>query len=105
MAARQVKPPQSSTAEPMMAASAQRLDELREHPEQAIEALRPRPPRSVLSAAPRALAHADIAEQHRQQDQVGKDQHGDAEAGGEREVLDDGDVDHHQDAEADRVGE
>ena len=82
------------------------LDELREHPEQAIEALRlPCLALGLERSRRAALAHADVAEQHRQQDQVGEDQHGDAEAGGEREVLDDGDVDHHQHAEADRVGE
>ena len=71
--------------------------------------LKPRLRLASLSASQRpgggCVAHADVAEQHRQQDQVGEDQDGDAQAGGERQVLDDVDVDHHQHREADRVGE
>jgi hypothetical protein len=59
--------------------------------------------RKVRAAA--AAADADVAQQHRQQDQVREDQHRDAQAGGQRQVLDDRDVDHHQHREAHRVGE
>jgi hypothetical protein len=48
---------------------------------------------------------ARVRQQHRQQEQVGDDQHADAEARGDREVADHRDVDDHQHREADRVGD
>ena len=50
-------------------------------------------------------ADADVRQQHRQQDQVGQDQHRHADAGGQRQVLDHRDVDHHQHRETHRVGQ
>ncbi len=80
------------------------------------EPVEPRPDRAealaagllVLRAqAPRGCggAHAGVREQHRQQHEVGEDQHRHPDARREGEVLDDRDVDHHQHREADRVGE
>ena len=53
----------------------------------------------------RRRADAGVGEQHRQQQQVGEDQHGDADARGERQLADHRDVDDHQHAEAHGVGE
>ena len=50
-------------------------------------------------------AHAGIGQQHRQQQKIGEDQHGDADARGQRQFLDHRDVDHHQHGEAHGVSE
>ncbi|MCY1282274.1 hypothetical protein D9M70_311060 [compost metagenome] len=52
-----------------------------------------------------ALADAEVGEQHRQQHQVGEDQHRHTDAGGDRQVLDHRNVDQHQHGEAHGVGQ
>ncbi|MNY67188.1 hypothetical protein D3C86_2047290 [compost metagenome] len=52
-----------------------------------------------------ARAHAGVAQQDGQQDQVGEDQHRDADGRGSRQFADDLDVDHQQHREAHRVGQ
>ena len=60
---------------------------------------------SAQATLGRGRADAGIGQQDRQQDQVGEDQHRDAEAGGQCQILDDRDVDHHQHGETDGIGE
>ncbi|MNF75202.1 hypothetical protein D3C84_572600 [compost metagenome] len=50
-------------------------------------------------------ADAEVGQQHRQQHQVGEDQYRHADAGGDRQVLDHRDVDHHQHGESDGIGQ
>ncbi|MCY1208694.1 hypothetical protein D9M72_203280 [compost metagenome] len=52
-----------------------------------------------------ALADADIGQQHRQQQQVGEDQHRHANTGGDRQILDDRDIDQHEHGETHGIGQ
>ncbi len=49
--------------------------------------------------------HADIGQQHRQQQQIGEDQHRDTDTGGHCQVADHRNVDGHQHRKADGVGQ
>ncbi len=90
----------------MIAPSAQRRSVKRSSPRQSCGKAAVRTVRlGTQTALGRRRADAGIGQQHRQQDQVGEDQHRDAEAGGQRQILDNRDVDHHQHGEADGVGE
>ena len=48
-------------------------------------------------------AHADIRQRHRHQQQRGKDQHRDTDAGGDRQILDHRNVDQHQHGKPDSI--
>jgi len=52
-----------------------------------------------------ALGQVQVGEQDRQQEEVGDDDDGDAEAGGDGELVDGGDLDHHHRDEADDVAD
>ena len=51
------------------------------------------------------LAHTCVGQGHRNKNQVGKDQHGDTDTGGDCQVLDHLDLDNHQDSETHTIGQ
>ena len=54
-------------------------------------------------AARRSLAHADVGQGHRDQHELGEDQHRDPDAGGQGQIANNRDIDDHQHGEADNV--
>ena len=53
----------------------------------------------------RLAPDTDVGQRHRHQQQRGEDQHRDADAGGDRQVLDHRNIDQHQHGKAHRVGQ
>ncbi|MCY1428149.1 hypothetical protein D9M71_440220 [compost metagenome] len=56
------------------------------------------------AARGRLAAHTAIGQQHRQQHQVGEDQHRHTDTGGNGQILDDRDIDQHQHRKAHGIG-
>ncbi|MCY1521941.1 hypothetical protein D9M68_567800 [compost metagenome] len=72
--------------------------------EEATAALRPALDLTAHAAACRRAADSEIGKHHRHHDQLREDQYADTNAGGDRQVADHRDIDHHQDGEAKDIG-